>query len=448
MSTIGLTPRLEGRRLYLPRMSDCGAEALAAAFRSVGLDAVVLAPPDARTLELGARHLNGDECLPAKVTLGDFLKVVEAPGFQPDKTAFFMPTTEGPCRLGQYASQIRSLLCRLGHSGVLLMSPTDGDGYREAGTYAPKLMRTGWRAVVSADLLVKLLLKTRPYERTTGDADHTYVVSRHELCAALEARQPSPRAQLRHLSDILIRIRDRFRAIPARYERGRLLIGVQGETFCRMEEFSNGHLIHHLEACGAEVWLSDLSEWIWYSNSEEEQRLRRNGRRYSLSMMKSQLRDIVQRSDQRALKAPFALDFQGYEEPEDAKPFLRASSSYLPYTCTEGEMVLAAGKVDHFFRHGVDGILDVSPFSCMNGIVSEALYPRLRQDHAGLPIKNVYVDGTGRDLTSELEIFLELARTYQRNKPHPRRYPRAFCESVPLSTSMNEAGLASTFSFA
>jgi predicted nucleotide-binding protein (sugar kinase/HSP70/actin superfamily) len=109
-------------------------------------------------------------------------------------------------------------------------------------------------------------------------------------------------------------------------------------------------------------------------------------------------------------------------------------------------MVLSAGKVDHFFRHGVDGIIDVSPFSCMNGIVSEALYPRMSRDHAGLPIKNVYVDGTGRDLTSELEIFLELARTYQRNKPHPRRHPAVFHERLSLAASAEGTRLAPTFS--
>src|SRR5512136_2948826 len=229
MSTTSLTPSLEGRRLYLPRMSDCGGEALAAAFRSVGLDATVLPSPDARTLELGALYLNGDECLPAKVTLGDILKAVEAPGFRPEKAAFFMPKTEGPCRLGQYAPQIRSLLRRLGHPDVLLVSPTDGDGYREAGAYAPALMRTAWRAVVSSDLLMKLLLKTRPYERTAGDADEAYAVSRRELCNTLEKRTTSPPAQLGGLSGTLNRIRDRFRAVPAHYERGRLLIGIQGE---------------------------------------------------------------------------------------------------------------------------------------------------------------------------------------------------------------------------
>jgi hypothetical protein len=89
-------------------------------------------------------------------------------------------------------------------------------------------------------------------------------------------------------------------------------------------------------------------------------------------------------------------------------------------------MVISAGKVDHLFRKGADGIIDISPFSCMNGIVSEALYPRQSAEHAGIPIKSFYFDGVARDLTDELEIFLELARAYQQRKPHPRRYPAGF----------------------
>jgi hypothetical protein len=53
-------------------------------------------------------------------------------------------------------------------------------------------------------------------------------------------------------------------------------------------------------------------------------------------------------------------------------------------------------------------------------------YPRQSTEHAALPIRNLYFDGTNRDLTADIEIFLELARTYQRSKPHARRYPPWF----------------------
>lgn len=418
----GLTPR----RLYLTRMTDCGTEALAAALRAAGLQAEVLPPPDARSLELGSRHLSGEECLPAKVTLGDYLKVVEAPGFDPARTAFMMPTTEGPCRFGQYAPYIRKVLGDLGYPEVRVLSPTSGNGYQQLEGAGTAPVRAAWRALVAADLLRKLLLKTRPYECTAGDADAAYAAALRELCAVLEVPGRRPAVQLAALHEVLEGIRARFRAVPARYERGRLLIGVQGEIFCRMNEFSNEDLIRCLEGCGGEAWLSDIAEWIWYCNVEQEEALRHAGRGYSFAMLGARLRDRVQRADEEALRGIFHEDFEGYEEPGGVTEILRAGEPYLPRGGASGEMVLSAGKVDWFFRKGADGVIDISPFSCMNGIVSEALYPRQSRDHAGMPIKSFYFDGTRRDLADELEIFLELARAYAAGKPHPRRYPACF----------------------
>jgi predicted nucleotide-binding protein (sugar kinase/HSP70/actin superfamily) len=361
------------------------------------------------------------------VTLGDFLKVVEAPGFDAARVAFMMPTTEGPCRFGQYSPYIRKVFRDLGHPEVLVISPTSGDGYGQLGGLGGEMKRTAWRGFVASDILRKLLLKTRPYAVDPGEADAAYAISLRELCVALEAPGLRSGERLRALRAALTRVRDRFRAIPARYERGRLLIGIQGEIFCRMNEFSNDNLIRGLEACGGEAWLSDISEWVWYCNNDQEHGLRHEGRRFSLAMLGAKLRDHVQHADEQALRGLFAVDFRGYEEPADIAEVLRAGTPYLPQAGAMGEMVISAGKVDHFFRQGADGIIDISPFSCMNGIVSEALYPRQSQEHAGIPIKNFYFDGKGEDRTHELEIFLELARAYQRRKPHPRRYPACFC---------------------
>jgi len=55
----------------------------------------------------------------------------------------------------------------------------------------------------------------------------------------------------------------------------------------------------------------------------------------------------------------------------------------------------------------------VSPFMCMNGIVSEAIYPRLSRDHGGMPIRNLYFDGTHADVESDVGAFLEVARGYR-----------------------------------
>ena len=105
---------------------------------------------------------------------------------------------------------------------------------------------------------------------------------------------------------------------------------------------------------------------------------------------------------------------------------LRLAEPYLPVSGVMGEMVLSVGKAAYLAKHGADGIIDISPFTCMNGIVSEAIYPKLSKDYGGIPIRNFYFDGTQSDLDRDLGIYMELARSYREKKKWPRRYPAYF----------------------
>jgi predicted nucleotide-binding protein (sugar kinase/HSP70/actin superfamily) len=108
------------------------------------------------------------------------------------------------------------------------------------------------------------------------------------------------------------------------------------------------------------------------------------------------------------------------------RELLDLSFPYLPYDGALGEMVLSTGTAIYLHGKGADGIIDVSPFTCMNGIVTEAIYPAVSRDLDGMPIRTFYFDGTQSDMERDIGIFLELARTYQRRKKPVRRFPAAF----------------------
>ncbi len=149
---------LIGKRIYIPPMAYGSARAFAAAFRAIGLEAEPTPPSDHRTRELGAKYTSGDECYPAKVTVGDFMKLLEKPETDPARVALFMPTAEGPCRFGQYAPYLRHVLDQNGFRSVEILSPTSQNAYQGLGDLAKPFVRSGWRALLCADLLEKLLL--------------------------------------------------------------------------------------------------------------------------------------------------------------------------------------------------------------------------------------------------------------------------------------------------
>ncbi|MCX6620617.1 MAG: hypothetical protein NTY38_05995 [Acidobacteria bacterium] len=302
---------------------------------------------------------------------------------------------------------------------VEVLSPTSQNAYGGLGDLARPFVRTGWRMLVSADILQKMLLKYRPREVHRGDTDKVYEQSLDDLCRTAEATPLNPPVQLKALHDSLARSRDRFRKIAIVPDASIPLIGVVGEIFCRLHTFSNEDLVRRVEEYGAEARLSDITEWIWYTISEQFRKLKLKGRTISLDMAGAWIRKRVQHKDEHVLLAPFAEDFRGYEEPP-VEELLELAQPYLPSSGALGEMVLSVGKAIYLAKNGADGIIDISPFTCMNGIVCEAIYPRLSRDLGGIPIRTFYFDGTQSDLDRDLGVYMELARSYQRRKKFPR----------------------------
>ena len=416
---------LHGKVVYLPVMAEGGSEVFASIFRRLGVEAQVTPPSSARTVELGGKVTQGDECYPSKVVIGDLFQAIEQPGFVPDRTVFFLPTSDGPCRFGQYVPYLRKVLRESGYGQIEIVSPTDSNSYGGLGSIVNTFSRMAWRGIVASDSIHRLLLKTRPYETVAGTADGAYQESLRDLCDTIESACSDMNCQLGSLAACLKRASERFRAVPVKYDHTLPLIGVIGEIFCRLNTFSNDDLIRRLESHGAEASLSHVAEWVSYTSFEQERLLRMAGRTISIEMLGAKIRNHIRHADEQALLSPLREDLKGYDEPE-IEEIIKLAWPYLPANGVAGEMVLSVGLVAYHAKHGADGIIDISPFGCMNGIVSEAIYPKVSRDYGGIPIRIFYFDGTHSDLDRDLGVYLELAHSYREKKPYPRIYPANF----------------------
>ena len=415
---------LEGRTLYVTPMTYSGARCLCAALGSIGIDARLTPKSNDKTLELGGRYTSGEECLPEKVTMGDYLAVTQMEGFDPDKTAFLMPTANGPCRFGQYRALLQKVLKELGYDNIPIFAPTSANGYNEFGGGSIAFLRTMWRAIVIADLLNKALLRTRPYELRKGDTDEVFERCLDRIDEILRTPHKNPGEQMNALTRGLAVCRQEFESVPADYSEPKLLIGIVGEIFCRLNDFSNSHLLRKLEEYGCETWQADVAEWVFYTNDEQRENLKNvNKGWWHPEYWKAMAKETIQRRDEYQIYDVFSDFFRGYEEPETAKVVLEAARPYLPQEGALGEMVLSTGKSIYLHDKGVDGIVDISPFTCMNGIITEAVYTKLSRDYDNIPIRTFYFDGISSDLDRDVGIFVELARSYNRRKKTRRTWP-------------------------
>jgi len=70
-------------------------------FRACGADQKYCRIRTKETVRIGKELSFGQRCYPLALTTGDMIKATRRPGFDPEKSAFFMPTGKGPCRFGQ-----------------------------------------------------------------------------------------------------------------------------------------------------------------------------------------------------------------------------------------------------------------------------------------------------------------------------------------------------------
>jgi len=396
---------LKKRTVYIPRMAD-HAFALAASFERSGVPAEVLPESDRETTEIGKKYVSGKECYPCAVTTGDMLKRVLSSDFNPDQSAFFMPSGSGPCRFGQYNVFHRMVLDDLGYANVPIFSPNqDEEFYKDLGIVGKDFALRSWRGIIAIELLIKCLHETRPYEKENGSADFIYREYLGKLYSSLRGTNGK-------VETLLKSMRTDFQNLLPRntgQKDKKPMIGIIGEIFVRSNKFSNENLARKIESLGGEAWLAPVEEWIYYVNYTASQK----------ALLKKEWSDIMntllKTFFQKRIEHKYAGYFSGFlktlNEPE-TKEIIKKASPYL-HSSFEGEAILSIGKAVDLIERGASGIVNAMPFGCMPGTIVTALMQGLNKKY-GVPFISIPYDGTESPTTEiQLEAFMHQAKEYK-----------------------------------
>ncbi|MBM4136303.1 MAG: CoA protein activase [Nitrospira sp.] len=397
-----LVSRPSSRIVYIPRMSD-HSFALAAAFEHCGIEAEVLPKSDKKTLEIGRKYTSGKECYPCTVTTGDMIKKVMEPDFVPEKSAFFMPSGSGPCRFGQYNVFHRLVLDKLGYTDIPIFCPNqDSSFYHDLGIVGKDFTLHAWKGIIAFELLNKCTNETRPYERYKGSVDEIYNDYLKKVYLTLRNNNGN-------LEGILKDIRRDFENLSVDKDK-KPLIGIIGEIFVRSHTFSNEDLIRKVEACGGEVWLAPVEEWVYYINLMGLKKALLKKDRSAI------INFFLKRFFQKRIEHKCARYFKGFlktlKEPE-TKEILEKATPYI-HRSFEGEAILSIGKSIDLIERGASGIINAMPFGCMPGTIVTALLRGVSRDY-GIPFINIPYDGAeSPTIDIQLEAFMDQAKEYKK----------------------------------
>ena len=346
--------------------------AWAAALKKIGVEAYIPPYTNKKTLSFGTKHSPEAICLPYKLILGNFIEAIEGGA---DYVA--MISSPGICRLGEYGGSIQNALSDLGYNtNYIELALYDGfkGMYRFlqelSGKNDPILfiraINIFIRKIFVLDDLETALSYFRARELTFGEAEKNFKKAIKFVDEADTMRELKKAKKL-----ALIEI------AKTKFDKNREILHVDltGEIFLVLDYFANQHIERELGKMGVQV-------------------------RRSLtvgSFLKDAIIPKAFRKGETHLERAFRM----------AQPYLMRDIG--------GDALECISDVAWAHEKGKDGLIHISPFTCMPEIMSQNIFPNMRED-CNIPILTLIMDEqTGKaGYVTRLEAFVDLMRRRKR----------------------------------
>ncbi len=322
-----------------------------------------------RTLDLGVRYSPEYCCLPLKIVLGNFIEALEL-----GAEGLIMAGGWGPCRFGYYAQVQRHVLMDLGYDFKMIIVEIPRGNWKmlwenlnilrngKSWSYFINKYRLAWQKVLLMEKLENKVLQVRPREKVRGESSR---ILKHCMYRIKEAKD------IDSLNIIEKDTIEEFDKITDFNKQNLIRIALVGEFYVALEPFSNHFLEEKLGYLGVEVIRKNTIEaWI--------------GPIMRLKIFKD--------------------SFKEEKEIEEA------ASPYLAHS-VGGEGQITVGNVIVAHEEGLDGAIQVIPFTCMPEIVADTILKKVSEDLNFPTLTLIYDEQTGEEgLNTRVEAFIDLLR--------------------------------------
>lgn len=351
-------------RLGFPRMGT-SAIPLKSLFEGIGAQVELGASLSNRTVSLGARHSPEFICTPYKYILGNMIEMLEAGA----DTLLYVDGAE-LCRNSSYTQLLNDVLHDLGYKFKLVSTLV----FEKGGIFAlPQFLRQFMDHFSWSDLLREMNLGlgkmnaldeierrvqfTRPREAIRGSVNKIW----EEALARID--QVRNTDLLKRIQRDVIQKIDQIEINPTLRP---VAIATTGEYYAVLEPFYNLDVERMLGQLGAHVHRTImLGDWVKLTLIFE------------------------------------ALGLHKSEIDKAAKPYLRWNVG--------GEGLVTVGQAVLHAQKGVDGLVELLPFTCILEITALNVLPRVSRDH-NLPVMSFILDEQSGQagMRTRLEAFVDL----------------------------------------
>jgi predicted CoA-substrate-specific enzyme activase len=383
-------------KVIFPSMGDLSTEAASTAAQKAGIHSHFLPVSTAETAQLARSVASGKECIPALLVLGSILQYLESrgPDDSEELSVFFVPSTSGPCRTGQYHVFYDRLFEELGYENVIVLVADSDNSYRELG---PTFNQSMWWALILGDYFTDVRIGLRMLAKDKSSALEIFKDNWRRIVGAMKTTTSQLETALAQASRELCRI-PRKRSLKDLRK-----VLVVGEIFVRRDTFSISEVSDYLIERGIFPKVTDITEWVRYTDHSRKMQMDsmqknqgkwqslRNGllKEKAVYHFENMFKDMVEHKVARHI-LPTGLVVRA---PHDMNRIMDIAGTEFIDLALESESTISSGVgATAMLDGGFDGVVIIAPFACLPGRLLEGVYsPWARR--RGYPVLTLENDG-------------------------------------------------------
>ena len=400
--------RDSGYTVLTPQMSPIHFKMLQAALRHTKVNFVMLPDAEKETINVGLKYVNNDACYPSIIVVGQIMEAILSGKYDLNRLAVAITQTGGGCRATNYIGFIRRALAKAGYEDIPVISVSAQGLEKNSGFKINyKGLKCAMHALLYGDLFMRVVYRTRPYEKVPGSVNKLHRKWERICIRDLERGSHNFRHIVRDI------VRD-FDEIPLIDSRRKPRVGIVGEILVKFLPSANNHLVDLLEQEGAEAVMPDMMNFMTYCLFNADYRhefLGKPNKNKVISDVAIWYLEKLREPMEEALKNSRRFDtVTGIRTVADfAKPIVSIGNE-------TGEGWFLTGEMVELIHSGAPNIICAQPFACLpNHIIGKGVIKKLRTQFPDANIVPIDFDPGASEVNQINRIKLMLAAAKKNN---------------------------------
>ena len=360
--------------ILMPQMAPIQFKLIERVLETCGYDLVVLGGDTKDSVDEGLKYVNNDACYPSIIVIGQFIAALKSGKYDLDNTSLLISQTGGVCRASNYTGFLRKALKESGFEDIPVISVSVQGIEKNPGfTFSYDMLKRLVMALLLGDLLTRVTLATRPYEKVKGS---TNKLLDEWILKLMDPLENISKKEFKTYVFEIVEDFDNLEILDIKKPK----VGIVGEILVKYHPGANNELIDILEEEGAEAVISDVTDFMMYCFYNPTFKNQKLGKPYSGKLV-GDLGIYYIESYRKYVKEALEKS-KRFTPPLSIKELADLAEQMISLGNQSGEGWLLTAEMIELIEMGAENVICVQPFGCLpNHITGKGMIKGVRDLH-------------------------------------------------------------------